>query len=297
MLYVSAYNSEKGLYGVADTDDDTVTWVTRENLLKSHQETKTKGYPIRGVFGDTIKVLKLKHKESFNQQMKMWVTKAKTSGIFDDFGFSNDFRQLISYKGPARSVINIPPVKSIGANCFRHIRGTACKFILPGSIEVIGESAFEEQEFLPGSKFDFSSLKEVGSFIFRSSKFSEPCKYDLYLPALETIGRFAFHNCDWISSVKFGDKLKTMYNCAFSECMSLSSVDFGSSLYHIGEKAFYQCFSLLDVLIPASVNKIDGDAFYISVERSIISDDQYSITIVGDRVFDDCASGRTEFRI
>lgn len=297
MLYVSAYNKEKGLYGVADTDDDTVTWVTKENLLKYHQQTKAKGYPIRGVLGDTIQVLKLKRKESFNQQMKMWVTKAKTSGIYEDFVFSNDYRQLLNYNGPARSVINIPPVKVISANCFRHIRGTACKFIMPGSVESIGESAFEDQTFLPGSKFDFSSLKEVSSFIFRSSKFSEDCKYDLNFPALETIGRFAFHNCGWISSVKFGDSLKTIYNSAFSECMSLSLVEFGNALYHIGEKAFYQCFSLLDIVIPESVHKIDGDAFYISVERSITSDDQYSITIVGDRVFDDCASGRTEFRI
>lgn len=297
MLYVSAYNEVKCLYAVTDTDDSTVTWVSKEELLKAHNETTAKGYPIRGVTPDGIKVLRLKSKSSFIDNMKAWIAKAKSTGIFEDFKFLSDYRNLSEYVGPPRKVINIPPVERINQKCFKKLAHTPCKFIMPGSVVVLEDYAFTGMEFSPGSKFDFSSLVRIGENAFSGSQFIDDTVIQIVMPRVQVVSESAFRQCPWVGGVKFGDELYKIGAYAFKNCFNLRTVELGHSVREIYGQAFCECTSLFDAVIPASVEKGNDDAFSISVSSSFATDYQYSITIEGDKDFSKAISGRTEFRI
>lgn len=296
MLYVSAYNKQKKLYAVTDTDDNTVTWIPKEELLKAHNDTAPKGYPIRGVTPEGIRILKLKTKSSFIDNMKSWIAKAKSLGIFEDFKFKYDYRNLVEYVGTQR-IINIPPVREINAKCFKRLAHVPCKFILPGSVEVIEDFAFAGMEFSPGSKFDFSSLVRVGECAFNESQFVDDTVLQLDFPRLQSVGDSAFRNSRWVGGLKFGDELLKIGSYSFRNCFNLRTADLGHAVREINSQAFCECTQLFDVIVPASVCSVKEDAFSISVSSSFATDYQYSITIEGDKDFSKAISGRSEFRI
>lgn len=294
MLYVSGYNQEKDLYGVTDTDDNVVTWLTKSQLLKSNQETTKNGFPIRGVFGTEIKILRLRSTPSFQNNMKRWITKAKTAGIFDDFEFGDDYQLLRRYNGH-QQVINIPPVKVIGEGCFKNVREVEKKYIVPSSVELIRSNAFDGVIFSEDSEFHFDNLREIQEQAFRRTSCKKMLNFNF--PRLELVDRFAFSGVPWLESVTFGDKLERIRISAFEECSALRSVDFGTSIRDIEKHAFMNCVLLFDVVLPSSVEKMGENAFCISIGLSLTTKYQYSITFTGEKSFIDYAPGRVEFKL
>ncbi len=143
---------------------------------------------------------------------------------------------------------------------------------------------------------------------------------------ITTIGKYAFYNCDSLTSVTIPDSVTTIGEDAFRYCSSLTSVYIsdisawcnisfsgsysnplsnGCNLYlnnelvtdltipdsvtTIGNYAFRDCDSLTSVTIPDSVTTIGIYAFaYCSSLTSVTIPD--SVTTIGDRAFDGCTS-------
>ena len=106
-------------------------------------------------------------------------------------------------------------------------------------------------------------------------------KYEIY--------KYAFLNCDSLTSVEIPDSVTTIGFGAFESCNSLTSVVIGDSVTTIGDFAFYYCTSLTSVDIPDSVTIIGDYAFYScdSLTSVVIGD---SVTTIGYMAFAYCDS-------
>ena len=78
---------------------------------------------------------------------------------------------------------------------------------------------------------------------------------------VESIGNYAFYNCDSLTSVTIPDSVTSIGGEAFSSCASLTSVIIPDSVTSIGYQAFSDCTSLTSVIIPDSVTNIGYKAF------------------------------------
>ncbi len=185
-------------------------------------------------------------------------------------------------------------VKTIGKKAFAYCKELGSVDI-PASVETIGNDAFNQCGSLtaftvaPGNP-DFSA--EGGVLYDKSGKtllIYPPGKTDtsFSIPAsVETIGAYAFNQCDNLESVTvggfvenimegafaycenlenvtIGSPVKTIGKEAFSDCSSLETITFedGSSLETIGDKAFGYCTSLVSLDLPDSLVTIGAAAF------------------------------------
>lgn len=79
--------------------------------------------------------------------------------------------------------------------------------------------------------------------------------------SVTTIGDYAFHNCQSLTSVSIADSVSGIGNNSFSYCQGLESIPLPEGLVSIGPQAFYYCTNLRELEIPASVTSIGDYAF------------------------------------
>lgn len=271
MLYVSKYNSEKGIYSVTDTDDGVTQHLSRERLL---DVVHNLGVNVRGVTGDQIKVLVLKE-NSNKKPIQKFLAKAKMLGVDSWWRFDDTYSKVVEYVGPADvAEIQIPPVREIWQDCFKILKntGVSYKVNMPGTVEVIGDRAFCVMQLLPGSSFDCSNLRHIGEDAFYNVEFGtssykpeDLCIFDM--PKLKYLGQSAFENSDFIGVVNFGPFLQRIGDRAFCSCRSLSHVGFSGGLLSIGSFAFSEC-SLDGLALPKTLQTIGDGAF----ERALCGD-------------------------
>ena len=107
----------------------------------------------------------------------------------------------------------------------------------------------------------------------RGKRYSSVTRYDgddtdIVIPEklggvpVRTIGREAFCNGRYITSVVIPDSVTEIGKYAFSGCVGISSVTFPASLRNVGEGAFYGCTSLEEAVFPEGTEKIGSFAFY-----------------------------------
>ena len=118
----------------------------------------------------------------------------------------------------------------IGENAFYQC-GALTELVLPNTLTKIENRAF----------YNCDNLKTV-SFNKESAG-----------TGLETIGKFAFSNCDMLTEVEFPESLKTIEKSAFYQSYSLEKANFGANLETIGDYAFANAKSLFEVYLPANV--------------------------------------------
>ena len=103
------------------------------------------------------------------------------------------------------------------------------------------------------------------------------------------IGKYAFYNCENLTSVSIPDTVTYIGQCAFFQCTSLPSITLPDSLETLGFSALGSCTSLTTVTIPDSVKEIEDYEFQdcsglISVQ---LPD---TLTSIGDGAFYNCTS-------
>ncbi len=104
-----------------------------------------------------------------------------------------------------------------------------------------------------------------------------------------SISRWAFNNCQNLTSISMPDSITSIGEGAFNYCVSLSNVEIPAGVTIIEYRTFYQCSGLLNVIIPESVTSIDERAFEgCSSLTSITIPD--SVTSIGDSTFRKCSS-------
>lgn len=113
-------------------------------------------------------------------------------------------------------------------------RGRDKKVTIPDTVEVIGESAFEEN----------GSVEQV--IIPKSVRRIEP---------------YAFWWCDHLSTVALGSGLTEVGDYAFAGCTGLTRITIPNNVTSIGINAFSDCVNLKDITIPPETYHIHETAF------------------------------------
>ena len=85
---------------------------------------------------------------------------------------------------------------------------------------------------------------------------------DLILPSdITKINRYAFHDCEDLTSVVIPDNVISIGDAAFAACDNLTSATIGDNVTSIGAQAFWGCYNLTSLTIGNSVTDITFDAF------------------------------------
>ena len=113
-------------------------------------------------------------------------------------------------------------------------RGSEKNVSVPNTVEVIGESAFE----------DNTNIELV------------------VLPnSVKRIEKYAFWGCDNLDTVVLGKGLNAVEDYAFAGCKGLEQITIPSNVKSIGVQAFGDCVNLRDVSIPPETISIHETAF------------------------------------
>lgn len=144
-------------------------------------------------------------------------------------------------------------VKTIGNHAFENLR--ASQFILPNTIEKIGDYAF--------------SCTSI------SGAFTVPAN-------LTRIGEYAFEFCSSIIELDFSNCSKLSYigKSAFANCSLIQHIQLPEGLETIGRNSFDSCSNVIDVTIPSTLSNIglasfknmpNLMAFYVSEDNKYYS--------------------------
>ena len=107
--------------------------------------------------------------------------------------------------------------------------------------------------------------------------------------SVTSIGKWAFYDCNGLTSVTIGNSVTSIGDYAFRDCSSLISLRIPDSVTSIRNYAFYGCKNLTSITIPNSVTSIGYGAFiYCSSLKSITIPD--SVTSIGESAFKYCDS-------
>ncbi len=112
--------------------------------------------------------------------------------------------------------------------------GTANTVSVPATVEKIGRSAFEENDFI--------------------KKVTIP-------DSVTEIEEYAFWGCDKLETVFLGEGLYEVADFTFTACERLNNVYIPDSIRRIGIMSFADCVSLQEISIPISVTDIHDTAF------------------------------------
>lgn len=224
--------------------------------------------------------------------------------------------------------VYIPPtVTRLGRNAFANSSLESIYFIYDGDYNHTEPITFEENHSSPQwNSSQFRNCKRLSRVVFQRpfaniSSFmfadcprlkSVYCDDSYFAPeemSVDTIGEYAFFNCDSLThfeipnSVKVIDEGAFAYCCnlktinipdcitsigdyTFAECHQLQGITLKPSLQSIGQAAFINCHSLTNLDIPDAITTIKGFTFYDC--RNLINLNLNNVTTFGERSFAGC---------
>ena len=151
----------------------------------------------------------------------------------------------------ADAATSASPFKMEGTKLVKY-RGTEKNVSIPGTVEVIGKGAFEENDTV-----------EV-----------------IAIPAsVKRIDSYAFWGCDNLEKVIIGTGLTEIGDYAFTNCVGLTDITIPSNIRRIGIQAFAGCVNMTEITIPFQVTEIHETAFdgcyklVIDCERGTYADE------------------------
>lgn len=153
---------------------------------------------------------------------------------------------------------------------------------LPDSVTEIEDSAFDCSNL---AKITLPlQLKKIGRFAFANcDKLTTISLPDL----VQQMAEGAFLNCENLQQITLSKQLHKISAYTFDECYSLEKVDIPQSVQEIGESAFEKCESLQQISIPHGVNCINAKTFANCKNLECINLPT-SITIVDEYAFAYC---------
>lgn len=107
--------------------------------------------------------------------------------------------------------------------------------------------------------------------------------------SVTSIGKDAFRDCFFLTSVTIPNSVTDIGENAFCNCLGLMTVNIPFSVINIGDGAFYACQSLKSVTIPNSVKSIGNNVFYACINLMSITISS-SLTSIGGWAFYNCRS-------
>ena len=144
-----------------------------------------------------------------------------------------------------------------------------------------------------------------GDIVIPPITYLNSIKYDV-----TEIMRFAFSDCDGITSIIIPDSVKHIHMGAFKNCRHLESVHLPSGISEIEDYTFQNCGSLVEINIPEGVQRIGDCAFHhdrsltkVTLPSSVKSIEMWAfrdcarledinipkgVTSIGNGAFSDC---------
>ena len=151
-------------------------------------------------------------------------------------------------------------IKTIARIAFANIG--ISKIEIPNSVTTIEDSAFYNCELstitIP------ESVKEIGASAFIKNKKLAVVNFNASNCEAMNEKFPPFTQCQSLTSVNFGDKVKVVPANSFMNCGELRYATLSNSVVEIGDKAFYECEMLSYMELPNSVEKIGNLAYYES---------------------------------
>lgn len=177
-------------------------------------------------------------------------------------------------------------ITSVGYAAFGYAYSTSsctklASFDVEGGIGSIGENAFRGCKSL--SSITLNGVTSVGKYAL-----SGTALVTVVFDSVVTVDSNAFDSCPELTSVSFGNLLKTVGASAFNKCVKLTSVDFGDSTgVTIGSSAFTGLTNLETIACGGSFANIGNQAFYkcstLSVDSLTLKGTENSV--IGDYAF------------
>lgn len=178
---------------------------------------------------------------------------------------------------------------------------------VPDSILSIGLSSFKGCSSLQSIKLPFIGSGDEKAthlgYLFGAQDYDDVSYYSggsyiNYVPATlktvtvsdkcETIGDYAFYNCNNISEFNIGKTVKSIGEFSFYQCSKLTSITIPNSVTDIGDYALSNCASLTDITIPNSVTNLGAGVFSSCTSLTDITIPN-SITTIKKSTFSRCA--------
>lgn len=188
--------------------------------------------------------------------------------VYDDHVVINRFigfgEEIIGAKITVPEFIEGVPVTEIGKQAFYYSSGNdridfISEIVLPDSIEIIGEGAFNGCGSTVGLKLNLpKSLKELGENAFGNSGLYG----EIVIPGtVSQLEGYTFKSCSFLESVIIENGVTALGGSCFDGCEQLSNVVIPDSVTSIGEYCFRGCTSLDSIDIPRSVTVFGRDVF------------------------------------
>ena len=223
----------------------------------------------------------------YNAFLKAGLKKVITLSIFDwcKISFSNPesnpiFIASSLYVGEEKvTKIEIPAsVTEINPYAFFNLNHGTFSVMLHDNVTRIGRHAFDRwngyniernrNSYYPTPTNEYYAVNNTYSInsnakIICEGAFANTSIETITIPSSVTkVPRFAFNNCENLTTVKLEGNVTEIDDYAFSSCDALTDIEIPSSVISIGEEAFFSCDALTDIEIPSSVKAIGKKAFY-----------------------------------
>ena len=106
---------------------------------------------------------------------------------------------------------------------------------------------------------------------------------------VQTIGLYAFSNCDQLTEIRLPEGLQKIETNAFQDCTGLKTITIPEGVQTIEQHAFQNCTALQEINLPQSLQAIEYGAFEncTSLETIEIPD---SVQTIGAAAFKKCSS-------
>lgn len=128
-------------------------------------------------------------------------------------------------------------------------RGTEERVTIPDTVEVVGESAFENNQ-----KVQFVVIPK----------------------SVKRLDAYVFWGCNNLEEVVLGKGLTAVDEYSFAGCTGLKQISIPENVQSIDAQAFAGCINLTDIYIPATVTGIAEDAF-LNCDNVTIHADEGSV--------------------
>lgn len=128
-------------------------------------------------------------------------------------------------------------------------RGTEERVTIPDTVEVVGESAFEN---------------------------NQKVKFVVIPKSVKRLDAYVFWGCNNLEEVVLGKGLTAVDEYSFAGCTGLKQITIPENIQSIDAQAFAGCVNLTDIYIPATVTGIAEDAF-LNCDNVTIHADEGSV--------------------
>lgn len=141
------------------------------------------------------------------------------------------------------------PMKAVAATVASGSCGDNLTWVLDdgGTLTISGTGVMEDYSSNPTSQPWSSYRSSIKSIYIHSG--------------VESIGAYAFSECETLTTMVLGDTLSTIGAYAFNLCSNLKTVDMPDAVSKMGHHAFYDCRNLKTIQLSENLTKIPQSAF------------------------------------